>query len=141
MGISLARVLLVEDNANDEILTLRAFKRNSFGNPIDVVRDGLQAIEHLDQMDTTLPALVLLDLKLPRVDGIEVLRHIRSRERTKLLPVVVLTTSVEQKDLLDSYQLGANAYVRKPVDFSEFVGAIAKVAGFWLSLNELPYGD
>lgn len=141
MGMQLSRVLLVEDNPNDELLTLRAFKRSTFTNPIDVARDGHEAIERLDRTDTPLPALVLLDLKLPRVDGIAVLRHIRAHERTKLLPVVVLTTSVEQKDLVESYSLGANAYVRKPVDFSEFVGTIGKLADFWLALNELPRRD
>ena len=138
-------ILLIEDNESDEKLTLRAFKKSNMTNDVVVVRDGAEALEYLfgtgrhQGRDTkVLPTVALLDLKLPRVDGLEVLRQIRVDERTRFLPVVVLTASREDEDLVRSYSLGANAYVRKPVDFVEFTEA-AKVLGlFWLLLNHAP---
>jgi two-component system response regulator len=136
-------ILLVEDNASDEKLTLLAFKNCGVANQIVVARDGAAALEHLlpsarSSEATALPALVLLDLKLPKVDGLEVLRRIRAHERTKLLPVVVLTASKEDEDVLRSYALGANAYVRKPVEFAAFSQAAQTLGLFWLLLNEAP---
>ena len=132
-------VLVVEDNASDEKLTVRALKKNNIGNEILVVRDGQEALDYLHGAERRqLPALVLLDLKLPRVDGLEVLRRIRGEERTSLLPVVVLTSSAQDEDLVKSYSLGANAYVRKPIDFAEFLAAARTLGMFWLILNEPP---
>jgi CheY-like chemotaxis protein len=135
-------ILLVEDNASDEKLTLLAFKKCSVANEIIVARDGAEALDYLfgtgkfAGIETRLPAVVLLDLKLPRVDGLEVLRRIRDAEVTKHLPVVVLTASKEEEDIARSYSLGANAYVRKPVEFSEFAEAAKTLGLFWLLLNE-----
>jgi two-component system response regulator len=129
-------ILLVEDNPSDEKLTLRGFKKGGILNPIVVARDGAEALGHLHDPANPLPAVVLLDLKLPRVDGLTVLRRLRSEERTKLLPVVILTSSKEEDDVIKSYSLGANAYVRKPVDFGEFVEAARTLGLFWLLLNE-----
>jgi two-component system response regulator len=138
-------ILLVEDNPDDEALTLRAFKKNNILNQIVVCRDGAEAVDFLfaqgqyaDRADEPLPQLVLLDLKLPKLDGTEVLRRIRANERTRLLPVVVLTSSKEDRDIIDSYQLGANSYVRKPVDFTEFLSAVRSLGLFWLVLNVPP---
>jgi two-component system, response regulator len=136
-------ILLVEDNAKDEALTLRALKKANIGNHVVVVRDGVEAIDYLlgaaaDGSHNELPQLILLDLKLPRIDGHEVLRRIRADERTRLLPVVILTTSVEDKDRLQGYRLGANSYVRKPVDFVEFAQAVVQLGLYWLVLNEQP---
>ena len=139
------RLLLVEDNPTDEKLTLRAFKKANIANEIVIARDGVEALDYLfgtgtfAGRDTTIqPMVVLLDLKLPRIDGLEVLRRIRADERTRLVPVVILTASREDEDLLKGYSLGANAYVRKPVDFSEFAAAAKTVGLFWLLLNERP---
>lgn len=135
-------ILLVEDNASDEKLTLLAFKDCGVSNEVFVVRDGAAALDYLFATGkyagapNPLPAVVLLDLKLPKMDGLEVLRRIREEERTKLLPVVVLTASKEEEDVLRSYSLGANAYVRKPVEFLEFVQATRTLGLFWLLLNE-----
>jgi two-component system response regulator len=136
-------ILLVEDNPTDEKLTLRAFTKCNVANDIVVVRDGSEALEylfgtarHADRDTSALPTVVLLDLKLPRIDGLEVLRRIRADDRTKILPVVVLTASREEEDVLRSYSLGANAYVRKPVDFGEFAEAAKTLGLFWLLLNE-----
>ncbi len=115
-------ILLVEDNPDDEALTLRAFQKNNITNAVAVARDGAEALELLSAA-SELPQLVLLDLKLPKVDGLEVLRQLRAEPRTRLLPVVVLTSSTEEQDLVESYRLGANSYVRKPVDFAEFIEA------------------
>jgi len=136
-------ILLVEDNASDEKLTLLAFKKCGVANDIVVARDGAEALDYLfgtgkyEGRDTNVhPAIVLLDLKLPKIDGLEVLRRIRADVRTKLLPVVVLTASREDEDVLRSYSLGANAYVRKPVAFAEFAEAARTVSLFWLLLSE-----
>ena len=136
-------ILLVEDNADDEALTLRAFKKNNIRNPVFVVRDGQQALDYLFATDVhaerdarDLPQVVLLDLKLPKVDGLEVLRRIRADERTRLLPVVILTSSKEEQDVINSYRLGANSYVRKPVNFDEFIEAARQLGLYWLLLNE-----
>lgn len=138
-----SHILLVEDNAHDEALTLRALKKSKVMNKVVVVRDGAEAVDHLlatraDGSRNALPQLVLLDLKLPKLDGHEVLKRIRSDERTRLLPVVILTTSVEDKDRLEGYRLGANSYVRKPVDFTEFAEAVIQLGLYWLVLNEQP---
>jgi two-component system response regulator len=136
-------ILLVEDNASDEKLTVLAFKKSGVSNQVVVVRDGASALDylfgtgkHADRDPSVLPSVVLLDLKLPKVDGLEVLRRIRADERTKFLPVVVLTSSKEDEDVLHSYELGANAYVRKPVEFSEFAEAAKTLGLFWLLMNE-----
>jgi CheY-like chemotaxis protein len=139
------RILLVEDNSTDEKLTVLAFKKCGVSNEIVVVRDGAAALDylfatgkHADRDATLLPTVILLDLKLPKIDGLEVLRRIRADERTKLVPVVVLTASKEDEDILRSYSLGANAYVRKPVDFSEFAQAAKTLGLFWLLMVEPP---
>ena len=140
-------ILLVEDNPDDELLALRALRKNGVVNEVVVAHDGVEALDYLfatgdysgrDIEDT--PQLVLLDLKLPRVDGLEVLRRLRSDERTRLLPVVILTSSKERQDMLDSYGLGANSYVRKPVNFERFVEAVEQLKLYWLVLNEAPPG-
>ena len=133
-------ILLVEDNPDDEELTTRGFKRANLANPIDVARDGQEALDYLfgteEQPAKRAPAVVLLDLKLPRVDGLEVLKRIRASERTQRVPVVILTSSSEERDLLAAYDLGANSYVRKPVKFEEFATAVAQLGVYWLMLNE-----
>jgi two-component system, response regulator len=137
-------VLLVEDNPDDVDLTLRAFKKNNLLNEIVVARDGVEALDYLFGMGAyasspnPLPQVVLLDLKLPKVDGLEVLRRIRDDERTRLLPVVVLTSSKEEQDLVQSYSLHANSYIRKPVDFLRFSEAVRQLGFYWLILNEPP---
>lgn len=138
-------ILLVEDNPDDEALTLRALKKNNISNPVIVVRDGAEAVDFLFAQGThaarnprELPLLVLLDLKLPRLDGFEVLRRVRKDPVTKLQPVVILTTSVEQRDVTFGYELGANSYIRKPVDFAEFLEAVRQLGLYWLVLNVPP---
>lgn len=138
-------ILLVEDNPDDEALAIRALKRHHISNEVIVAHDGVEALEYLFctgmyvGRDISLkPTVVLLDLKLPRVDGLEVLRRLRSDERTKLLPVVVLTTSSEEQDMLNSYSLGCNSYIRKPVDFVQFSEAIRQLGMYWLLMNEPP---
>ncbi len=135
-------VLLVEDNPDDELLTIRALKKSKMLNEIIVVRDGAEALAYLfgesGNTPNLLPELILLDLRLPKVDGLEVLRRLRQHPRTKLLPVVVLTTSDEERDVLQSYDLGANSYVRKPVDFAQFMRAIQQLELYWLVLNVAP---
>ena len=134
-------ILLVEDNPDDEALTLRAFSKNRISNPVVVAHDGVEALEYLHgspdgKTAGTLPAVVLLDLKLPRIDGLEVLRRVRADPRTHLLPVVILTTSKEQHDIQEGYSLGANSYIRKPVDFEKFIQAVGQLGLYWLVLNE-----
>lgn len=131
-------ILLVEDNRDDELLTVRALRASRIRNRLVVARDGVEAIERLSDPLTPLPQLVLLDLKLPRVDGFEVLRRIRSEDRTRLLPVVVLTASDETSDIRRSYELGANSYIRKPVDFDQFVRAVRELGMYWLIINQPP---
>ena len=138
-------ILLVEDNPDDEALTIRALKKNNICNEVVVAHDGVEALDFLfgtgahEGRDLTLmPQVTLLDLKLPRVDGNEVLRRMRADERTRLLPVVVLTSSNEDRDRLESYGLGANSYIRKPVDFPEFVEAVRQLGLYWLVLNQAP---
>ena len=138
-------ILLVEDNADDEALTMRALRKNNISNEIMVARDGAEALDYLfgegayAGRDTGMqPALILLDLKLPKVDGFEVLRKLRADRRTRLLPVVILTSSKEQQDIANGYGLGANSYVRKQVDFQDFVEAVRQLGLYWLVLNEEP---
>jgi two-component system, response regulator len=136
-------ILLVEDNPKDEALTLRALKKSGIASKVVVARDGVEAIDYLlapgaDGNRNPLPQLILLDLKLPKIDGHEVLKRIRGNERTRLLPIVILTTSVEDLDRLEGYRLGANSYVRKPVDFAEFARAVIQLGLYWLVLNEQP---
>lgn len=130
-------ILLVEDNADDEQLTLRAMRQSDVPNIIRVARDGAEAIDALfgPNAGSRLPDLVLLDLKLPKVSGLEVLQRMRSEERTRTLPIVVLTSSDEERDIVESYNLGANSYIRKPVDFDEFIDAVRQLGLYWLSMN------
>ena len=135
-------ILLVEDNPDDEELTLRALRHAKIANDVDVARDGNEAIERLlganGEEPGALPAVVLLDLKLPKMSGIDVLRRLRADPRTKLLPVVVLTSSSEDEDMLRSYESGANSYVRKPVEFAAFAAAVAQLGVYWMLLNQAP---
>ena len=138
-------ILLVEDNPDDEELTVRALRKNNVVNEVIVARDGVEALDylfaqgsHTNRGTRLKPQVILLDLKLPKLDGLGVLRRIRSDERTKFIPVVVLTSSSEEKDLIDSYGLGANSYVRKPVDFNQFTEAARQLGLYWLVLNEEP---
>jgi two-component system, response regulator len=128
-------ILLIEDNPDDVALTLRALQKNNIASQVTVASDGAEALELL-AAEGPLPGLILLDLKLPKVDGLEVLRRIRASERTEIIPVVVLTSSKLDEDIIASYRNGANAYVRKPVKFSDFVEAISTLGVFWLLLNE-----
>jgi CheY-like chemotaxis protein len=136
-------ILLVEDNPDDVELAKRALKKNNIMNEVTLARDGAEALELLHgrpagAVPSIHPTVVLLDLKLPKVDGLEVLRRIRADERTRTLPVVVLTSSKEEKDLVESYNLGANSYIRKPVDFTQFTEAVRQLGLYWLLLNEAP---
>ncbi|MEW5789166.1 MAG: response regulator [Pseudomonadota bacterium] len=134
------RILLVEDNPDDEALTLHALESNKIGNAVHVARNGVEALDYLfgPAAPAELPTVVLLDIKLPKIDGLEVLRRIRAEERTRLLPVVLLTSSDEEEDRLRGYALGANSYVRKPVDFDAFVQAAGQLGLYWLLLNQPP---
>ena len=141
-------ILLVEDDADDEILTLRALKANDIENKIFVVRDGEEALDYLfctntyaDRDPHDMPGLILLDVKLPKIDGPEVLRRLRANQRTRFLPVVILTASKEEHDLIESYQSGANSYMRKPVDYAQFVEFVGHLGSYWLRLNEAPPGQ
>jgi CheY-like chemotaxis protein len=136
-------ILLVEDNRDDEELTLRALAKSKITNPVVVVRDGVEALDwmfrrgtHANRTDHEVPQVILLDLKLPKIDGLEVLRELRAHDATKLVPVVILTSSVEEQDLIRGYGLGANSYIRKPVDFTQFVEAVRQLGLYWLVLNE-----
>jgi two-component system response regulator len=131
-------IALVEDNADDEALTMRALKKHSIANEIVVLRDGVEALEYLLAPDRPLPQLVLLDLNLPRINGLEVLQRLREEPRTKLLPIVILTSSNEERDLIEGYRLGVNSYVRKPVDFVQFSEAVRQLGLYWLVLNQTP---
>jgi CheY-like chemotaxis protein len=140
-------ILLVEDNPDDVALALRALKRNHIANEVVVATDGVEALDflfcrgaHSGRNPADLPEVVLLDLKLPKLQGLEVLQQIRADERTRLLPVVVLTTSSEDRDIIESYRLGANSYIRKPVDFDQFTEAIRHLGMYWLVLNQSPNG-
>jgi two-component system, response regulator len=139
------KIMLVEDNPDDVQLTLRALRKSNIANEVDVARDGVEALSYLFERPAGAgrepwcpPALILLDLKLPKIDGLEVLRRIRADDRTRVLPVVILTSSKEERDLVEGYRLGANAYVRKPVDFLQFSDAVRQLGLFWLVLNEVP---
>ncbi len=141
-------ILLVEDNPRDEVLTVRALKKGNIVNDVIVAHDGVEALDylfgtggHTDRDTTVTPQLILLDLKLPKVDGLEVLRSIRSDERTKRLPVVVFTSSSEEEDMIKSYDLGANSYVRKPVEFEQFLDATRQLGLYWLVLNQVASVD
>ena len=138
-------ILLVEDNPDDEALTLRALKKHHIGNKVFVVRDGAEALDflfctgaHADRDPNDMPQVTLLDLKLPKVDGLEVLRRLRADPRTRLLPIVILTSSNEEQDMIQGYRNGANSYVRKPVDFTQFLDAVKELGLYWLVLNEAP---
>lgn len=138
-------IFLVEDNADDEALTLRALKKNNISNQVVVARDGAEALDFLfakgkyaDRDMAIQPQVMLLDLNLPKIDGLNVLKKLRSDERTKLIPVVILTSSKEDQDIIEGYSLGANSYVRKPVDFNAFSEAIRQLGLYWLILNEVP---
>jgi two-component system response regulator len=137
-------ILLVEDNPDDEVLTLRALRKNSIQNEVVVARDGPEALNYLigdgtaNRSDPLVPALILLDLKLPKIDGIEVLRRLRANPATRTTPVVILTSSREEQDLIAGYELGANSYIRKPVDFLQFSEAVRCLGLYWLVLNEAP---
>jgi CheY-like chemotaxis protein len=138
-------ILLVEDNPDDEALTLRALKKNNILNDVVVAHDGVEALDYLfangNQAGSNShfrPEVILLDLKLPKVDGLEVLRRVRADERTRLLPIVVLTSSKEERDMIESYSLGANSYIRKPVDFVQFGDAVQQLGLYWLVLNVPP---
>ena len=138
-------ILLVEDNPDDEALTLRALRQNHIANPVVIAHDGAEALDYLfttgkyagRDMDD-LPAVILLDIKMPKVNGLEVLRRLRADKRTHLLPVVIVTSSDEEQDILQSYNLGANSYVRKPVGFEQFSQAVGQLGMYWLLLNEPP---
>lgn len=143
MGNSI--ILLVEDNPDDEVLTLRALRKNNIRNEVLVMHDGAEALDYFFATGayagrdvSVMPQVVLLDLKLPKVSGLEVLRRLRADARTKLLPVVILTSSNEEKDLIDGYGIGANSYVRKPVDFVQFTEAVRQLGLYWLLLNQTP---
>jgi len=138
-------ILIVEDNPDDEALTIRALKKNNIGNRVVVVRDGVEALDFLfctgayaSRNPNDMPQVTLLDLKLPKVDGLEVLKRIRADERTRLLPVVILTSSKEEQDLIESYEYGANSFMRKPVDFDQFADSVHRLGLYWLVLNEMP---
>ena len=138
-------ILLVEDNPDDELLAIRALEKNNIMNEVVVARDGAEALDylfgagaHAGRDMSVMPQIILLDLKLPKIDGLEVLRRLRNNERTKLLPVVVLTSSREDRDLTECYSLGANSYIRKPVNFAQFTEAIRQLGLYWLVLNESP---
>lgn len=141
-------ILLVEDSDDDVALTMRAFRRANIGNPIHVVHNGEEALEYLegrgvhqDREDASLPCLILLDLQLPKLGGLEVLERIRATPRTELIPVVILTSSREEQDLLRGYRLRANSYIRKPVDFEQFQDAVRQLGLYWLVVNEPPPGS
>lgn len=139
-------ILLIEDNPSDVKLALRAFQKNNLANNVRVIRDGAEALEYLfgtgryeGQADRVRPKVILLDLKLPLVDGHEVLKRIKSDPETKMIPVVIMTSSNEEKDMVESYQLGVNSYVQKPVEFEDFIQAVVQLGLYWLLVNKVPY--
>jgi CheY-like chemotaxis protein len=145
MQMDKATLLLVEDDPNDEALTLRALQKNSIGSKVFVVHDGVEALEFLfctgayaDRDHNEMPRLILLDIKLPKVDGLEVLHRLRADERTRLLPIVILTSSDQEQDLVKAYSGGVNSFLRKPVDFNQFVTTVRELGLYWLELNESP---
>jgi two-component system, response regulator len=145
MRTNVIDILLVEDNAADVELALRALKKNNIVNPIHVVNDGAAALEFLfaqgeyaDRKDLKTPKVILLDLKLPKVSGLEVLKQVKANERTKMIPVVILTTSREEQDIIESYKLGVNSYIVKPVDFDKFIEAVKNLGMYWLLMNQPP---
>jgi two-component system, response regulator len=135
---NVAEILLVEDNPNDAELTIRALKKNNLANNLVHLEDGQEALDYLYNENNEMPKLILMDVKMPRVDGIEVLRRLKSDEKRKIIPVVMLTSSKEDKDIIDAYNLGVNAYIVKPVDFDQFVKAVTELGFFWLILNQPP---
>ena len=146
--MNLKSILLVEDNRQDELLVLRSLRKINLANTVDVVRDGQQALDYLfatgefaDRAGLPLPAVVLLDISLPRVGGLEVLARLRAEQQTRLLPVVILTSSDEERDRMRSYENGANSFVRKPLDFAEFAETVARLGVYWLATNEPPQGS
>ena len=138
MAVGSRLILLVEDDPDHELLTIRALKKSHIANEVRVAHDGAEALELLFSEDPIQPQVILLDLKLPKIDGLEVLRRLRQDERTCMLPVVVLTSSDEERDLIRSYQTGVNSYIRKPVNFDEFAEATRQLGKYWLVLNECP---
>ena len=145
MAMVTKTILLVEDNPDDEALTLRALKKHNFAHTVDVVRDGAEALDYIfgkgdyaDRDKSTMPQLILLDIKLPKVDGLEVLKEIRSNEKYHHIPIVMLTTSTEESDVVRSYKNGANSFIKKPVDFSEFLDVVNKLGIYWLAINTTP---
>ncbi len=143
--VTVKTILLVEDNPDDEVLTIRALKKNNIANNIVVARDGVEALDcllgtgaHKERPIDPLPALIILDLKLPKIDGLEVLKKLRGEPTTRHIPVVILTSSKEEQDVLASYDLGANSFIRKPVDFLEFVNVASHIGVYWLAFNEIP---
>jgi len=134
-------ILLIEDNPDDEALTLRALKKNNIASKVRVVRDGQEALDYFfgpEASANPVPTVVLLDLKLPKVSGLEVLRRLRAEPKTNMQPVVILTSSIEEQDIINGYKLGANSYIRKPVDFDQFMEAVRQLGLYWLVLNENP---
>jgi two-component system response regulator len=145
MAHNIVEILLVEDNADDEELTMHALKKVNLVNHIDVVRDGAEALEYIfgtgayaGRLIENGPRLIFLDLKLPKVDGLEVLQRLKADSRTRMIPVVVLTSSREERDIVESYQLGVNSYIVKPVDFEQFMHSVGQVGLYWVLLNEPP---
>lgn len=135
------KILLVEDNPDDEMPTVRALKKNHLTNSIEAARDGQEALDYLFRDHTTraeLPALIILDLRLPKIDGLEVLRRLRANENTKFIPVVMMTSSYQEEDILTSYGLGANSFIRKPIDFLKFVDVASNIGVYWLMINQAP---
>jgi two-component system response regulator len=135
---NVAEILLVEDNPNDAELAIRALKKNNLANNLVHLEDGQEALDYLYDENNEMPKLILMDVKMPRVDGIEVLRKLKSDEKRKTIPIVMLTSSKEDKDIIDAYNLGVNAYIVKPVDFDQFVKAVTQLGFFWMILNQPP---
>lgn len=135
---NVTEILLVEDNPNDAELAIRALKKNNLANNLVHLEDGQEALDYLYNENNEMPRLILMDVKMPRVDGIEVLRRLKADEKKKIIPIVMLTSSKEDKDIIEAYNLGVNAYIVKPVDFDQFVKAVAQLGFFWMILNQPP---